>query len=324
MLSYPDFKYKQVLVHIVIQHGEKLKFRADNILIEDREGRVMLQHSCHRIFALFIIGEISLTSVMIRQALRFAFPIILLSPSLKVITRINCAAEGNTLLRMRQYSNTRQLDIAQQLIRQKIANQAELLKQLRKPSLADKEARKQLELIDPLSATDGHTLMGLEGQASRLFFTHYMRPLSWQRREPRCKRDIPNLLLDIGYSFLFNLIDAHLSLYGFDLYCGVHHRFFYQRKSLVCDIMEPFRCIIDKRLRKAHNLGQIDEKDFKLQHHAYTLPWNNQKKYVRFFLKDLLAHKQAMFRYCQQYYRWTMKEAPLDQFPTFHISSTSE
>jgi CRISPR-associated protein Cas1 len=161
--------------------------------------------------------------------------------------------------------------------------------------------------------------MGLEGNASRVFFASYFSPLGWRRREPRCKRDVYNVLLDIGYTLLFQFIEAMLSLYGFDLYCGVLHTFFYQRKSLVCDIVEPFRCIIDQRIRKAHNLGQIDEEDFFLHNGMYNLEWKSQSKYVRLFLKDILERKEDIFKFCQQYYRWFMKDLPVSQFPKFCI-----
>src|SRR5574344_1841653 len=104
MLSWPDFCYKQVIVHIAGGSGEKLKFRAGNVVIEDKEGAVLLQHSCYRLFALFIVGEISLTSFVIHQSILFAFPIILMNRNFRVITKINCGAEGNTLLRKKQYA----------------------------------------------------------------------------------------------------------------------------------------------------------------------------------------------------------------------------
>ena len=58
----------------------------------------------------------------------------------------------------------------------------------------------------------------------------------------------------------FNCMDSLLRLYGFDTYKGFYHKLFFQRKSLACDVMEPFRCVIDKQILKAFNLGQIDEK----------------------------------------------------------------
>ena len=320
MMSWPDFSYKQIVVHQIRKRGEKIRFRADNIVILDAEENVLLQHTCHRLFALFIIGEISMTSVLLRNSIKYGFPIILMNGNLRVVARFNCGAEGNTLLRRRQYeTGERALEIAKELIRQKISNQASLIKGLRRLSVDNIEAVSYLMKIDVEYSSDIHELMGLEGNASRAFFSSYFSPLDWTRREPRCKRDICNVLLDIGYTFLFQFIEAMLSLYGFDLYCGVLHTFFYQRKSLVCDIIEPFRCIIDQRIRKAHNLGQIDKSDFFLHNGMYMLEWKSQSKYSRLFLKDILERKEEIFKFCQQYYRWFMKDLPISQFPKFRI-----
>lgn len=321
MMSWPDFNYKQVIIHITIGTGEKLKFHADNIVIADSEGKVLLQHTCHRIFALFIIGEISITSVLIKHCTLYHFPIILMNRSCKVIAKFNCEAEGNTLLRKKQYTALPEyhLAIAQNLIQQKIRNQHKLLNKLRQKSKEDKKAVALLQNIQTEGAADNYELLGIEGHASKLFFSTYYRPLNWNRREPRCKRDVPNLLLDIGYTWLFQFIEALLSLYGFDLYCGVYHTFFYQRKSLICDIIEPFRCIIDERIRKAHNLGQINYEDFGLKNGQYFLKFEHQKKYTSLFLKDILAYKEDIFKFCQAYYRWYIQGKDITEFPQFII-----
>lgn len=319
MMSYPDFSYKQIAVHFAGGHGEKVKFRADNILIEDKEGTVLFQHSCHRLFALFIVGEVSLTSIAIAKSVAFGFPIILMNRNLRIVAKFNCAAEGNTLLRKKQYANERSRLIAQKLVAQKIANQITLLRALRAPSAEDKEAIGALESINPYASEEVRDLMGIEGNASRIFFSTYFRPLGWTRRAPRCKHDIYNVLLDIGYTYVFHFIEALLSLYGFDLFCGVHHTFFYQRKSLVCDIVEPFRCIIDRRIRKAYNLKQIDPEDFFLKDNQWNLAYKEQDKYTRLFLKDILAEKQKIFLFCQSYYRWFIRDKPMEQFPVYRI-----
>lgn len=321
MMSLPDFRYKQIVVHIAGGRGERLKFRKDNIVIEDKEGNVLVQHSCHRMFALFIIGEISLTSVLVRQCVSFGFPIVLLGQNMRPIANIRCGAEGNTLLRKKQYCIVpeKQLMIAKELVRQKIANQKQLIKELRYLSEADKSALTIMESFDVEVARSSKELMGVEGSASRVFFATYFRQLGWTRREPRCRPDICNFLLDIGYTYLFQFIAAMLSLYGFDLYCGVLHSFFYQRMSLVCDIVEPFRCIVDRRVRKAHNLGQIKETDFFMHNGRLNLEWEKQAKYVQLFFKDILVEKQSIFLFCQRYYRWFVKEMPIAGFPVFKI-----
>ena len=321
MMSWPDFKYKQIIIHKTIGEKERLRFRADNLVIEDEEGNVLVQQSCHKIFAVFIVGDTTLTSVIIKKSVAFSFPIILMNHNFKVVSRINCAAEGNTLLRRIQYDPSfDNLFVAKELIRQKINNQRNLLSSLRYLSQDDKDVIAKLKEVDVSSANDIHELMGIEGSASKLFFSAYFRPLGWQRREPRCKRDIYNLLLDIGYTYLFNFIEAMLCLYGFDLYQGVLHTNFYQRKSLVCDIVEPFRCIIDKRLRKAYNLGQIDESDFFFSKGQWSLEYKNQEKYTKLFVRDLMDEKERIFIYCQTYYRWLMKKKSATEFPVFNIS----
>ena len=318
-MTYPDFSYKQIAVHFAGGQGEKVKFRADNILIEDKEGAVLFQHSCHRVFALFIVGEVSLTSVAIAKSVAFGFPIILMNRNLRVIAKFNCAAEGNTLLRQKQYAKERDKLIAQKLVAQKIENQTTLLRTLRAPSAEDKEAIYALEKANPYAVDNVRDLMGVEGNASRVFFSAYFRPLGWTRRAPRCKHDIYNVLLDIGYTYVFHFVEAMLSLYGFDVFCGVHHTFFYQRKSLVCDIVEPFRCIIDRRIRKAYNLKQINPDDFFQKDNQWNLAYKEQEKYTRLILKDILAEKQKIFLFCQSYYRWLVRDKPMEQFPVYRI-----
>lgn len=321
MLSLPDFKYKQTAIHISGGNKEKLRFRADNILIEDEEGKILFQHSCHCLFALFIIGETTLTTPAIHHAVNFGFPIIIMNRNMKVVARINSGAEGNTLLRQKQYTldTEKRLAISKALIKLKISNQASLLTQLRYLSADDRKIRDDLLACNVDSVQNASELLGIEGTASKKFFSSYFRPLQWQRREPRCRQDINNLLLDIGYTYLFNFMEGLLCIYGFDIYCGVYHTFFYQRKSLVCDIVEPFRCIIDRRLRKAHNLGQIDEKDFFQQDHRWNLQWKSQQKYIRLFMKDIMEEKEHLFIFCRDYYRWFMKELPEEAFPQYKI-----
>lgn len=101
---------------------------------------------------------------------------------------------------------------------------------------------------------------------------------------PRTRNDIPNLLLDIGYTMVYNIIEAHCNLYGFDIYKGVYHTAFYERKSLVCDLVEPFRCLIDRQLRKSYNLGQIDEKDFVFKQGEYSILMDKRVKYLKILL----------------------------------------
>ena len=320
MMSRPDFLYKQIIIHSVTEK-EKLSFRADNLIITDAQGKVCLQHSCHKTFALFIVGNISLTNIILKKARQFGFPVFLLNSNFHLDAVIGNSAEGNTLLRRKQYTDRSLAPLAaRQLIAQKIRNQASLLRKNRPPSRWDKTAAAALESLSDSLPADRDLLMWKEGAASRLFFKVYFKNMNWKRRAPRCREDILNLLLDIGYTYLFNFMECLLALYGFDLYCGIHHTFFYHRKSLVCDFVEPFRCIVDHRLRKAHALSQISEEDFFYDRDHWELKYSRQLHYVRLFMKDILEYKEDMFVYVRRFYLWFMKEDPdIKDFPVFKI-----
>jgi len=160
--------------------------------------------------------------------------------------------------------------------------------------------------IDVVSS--GKELLGIEGGFTKEYFSTYFKEMNWRKRLPRTKMDIINLLMDIGYTFLFNFIEAMLALYGFDAYKGFYHKLFFQRKSLACDLMEPFRCLIDKQIVKAHHLKQINEKDFKLEKGRYFLPFNKQPKYIKLFLDGIMDHKEGIFTYVYDFYRCLMND----------------
>jgi len=320
MMSRPDFLYKQVIFYSALDK-DVLSFRADNLLITDSQKNVRLQHSCHKTFALFIIGNITITSVLLKKAKAFGFPIFLLGSNFHLDSVIGNVAEGNTPLRKKQYTpGNLPTIIARNLIEQKIRNQAALLRKNRPPSVLDRGTANDLDSIAADLPEDADLLRGKEGAASHLFFQVYFKNMNWKRRAPRCKEDITNLLLDIGYTYLFNFMESLLALYGFDVYCGVFHTFFYHRKSLVCDMVEPFRCIIDHRIRKAHALSQINPEDFFYEKDHWELMYAKQIKYIRLFMKDILERKEELFLFVRQYYLWFMQDQPkTDSFPVFHI-----
>ena len=161
--------------------------------------------------------------------------------------------------------------------------------------------------------------MGVEGYCSKEFFQAYFERFDWQRRLPRTRHDIINLLLDVGYTYLFSFIESHLRLYGFDLYKGVFHRPFYERKSLVCDLIEPFRCIIDAKLRKAFSLKQIDPSDFIFLRKQYEMKYKKSEKYTFLFAEALMEYKEEIFIYIQNFYRAFMKNKSLEEYPRFLI-----
>ena len=120
---------------------------------------------------------------------------------------------------------------------------------------------------------------------------------------------------------LFNFIECFLRMYGFDLYVGVFHRLWFKRKSLVCDVMEPFRCIIDRAVRTAYHRKQISVKDFTIEKGEYRLKRELSQYYYKVFVEALMSYKMDIFLFIQSYYRAFMRNAPTQAYPQFSLSS---
>lgn len=295
MLSLPDFKEKQILF-IIPQQGRKnkIKFSNENICFEV-DGKIINQLSCHKTMAVFIIGDFSITTKLIQKCQQYAVSLFLLKHNFELYAEIISQAQGNYFLRSKQYllKKSQELKIAKHIIKNKIYNQSVLLS---KPMLYKKAKNKITQ------AKNHQELLGIEGSYTKNYFQSYFKDIGWYKRMPRAKVDIINVLLDIGYTFLFNFIDSLLSLYGFDNYKGIYHKLFFQRKSLVCDLIEPFRCLIDKQIVKSHNLKQINKKDFFTTNGKVFLSYQNQQKYLNIFAECIMKQKQSLFKYIRDFY----------------------
>lgn len=320
MLTVPDFEQKQI-VFALINYGDKLSFKNDNIIITDADGTIKHQSTCYRLFALLISGHICITSGLLEKAEKFGFSIVFMTHSLRVYGFWGTKDKGNVLLRRKQY-DYKGLEIAQWIVANKIGNQIKMLESIRQKSRVIQEAIVNMKRYHnrlPNEKLALQDLLGLEGIASKIYFNAVFCDFGWTARRPRVKHDKINCLLDIGYTLLFNIIEAMLNIYGFDVYQGVYHRQFYQRKSLVCDLVEPFRSVIDMRIRKAYNLGQIKEDDFDIQQGQYVLYGKKSKPYMIWLLEELLSYKKEIFLYTQSFYRSFMKDAPIIQYHQFKL-----
>ena len=325
MLSLPDFKEKQIIL-ACLSYGDKLSFKNDNVIITDKDKKIKHQSTCYRLFALFVVGHSSITTGLLQRAKKFGFSIVFMNHSLKPYAYWNAGAEGNTLLRAKQYRYNSS-KIAIKLVENKIHNQIKTLQKIRNKDQKMEEDIQSLKGYKEKLLTQDLSdkkILGLEGIAGKVYFQALFKDFKWKARRPRVKMDMTNCLLDIGYTLLFNFMDGLLNLYGFDIYKGVYHKDFYQRKSLVCDLIEPFRPIIDYRIRKAYKLGQINRKDFMISQKQYRIFGKKALPYLAFLIEELIENKEEMFKYVQLYYRNFIKNNHTDNYPYFLISEKNK
>ncbi|MBR0418040.1 MAG: type V CRISPR-associated endonuclease Cas1 [Erysipelotrichaceae bacterium] len=298
---------KQIIIYSPMK-GDKLSFRNDNAIISDKEGKTVFQCTCYRLFAIMIIGHVSITSGLMQRARKFEFSIVLMTTTLRPYCVINPFAESNYLLREKQYEYA-DIGAAKTLIKNKMENQSSLIKTKRDKTEYDKGAINIINDCISLipSASNIAEIMSIEGRASKVYFKSWFDNVAWKGRKPRIKYDYVNSLLDIGYTMLFSYIDGVAALFGFDRYKGILHTQFYMRKSLICDLIEPFRVIIDNQVKKGINLGQFKECDFYKWSGQYFLEKKKNAAYSEIFVKVITEYREDIYLYVRDYYRKTMK-----------------
>ena len=183
------------------------------------------------------------------------------------------ADSPNGLQRVRQHvaSAEGRLDIAQQMVSAKIANQATLLR--RNGEAADAVERMRRLQRDAVSAQSLADLLGVEGEAAGLYFDSFPTMLSgntaafaatrWRGRRRRPAPDPANAALDYTYALLLGDCVRSLVACGLDPHAGFLHSSSRNKPALALDLMEEFRAsVADSVVVRAFRNGELTEQDF--------------------------------------------------------------
>ena len=322
MFTSKDIKYRGIYVINCINDRDLRVSNGELLLEELQEKRVLTKLPFQKILALFIVGHIRITTPLNEKCKKYNVALVVMKPSLRPVFYWADSAEANFLVRQRQYAFSKDdISIARLIVSNKIRNQQVLLQKTRKKDDLTLMAIKQCDIYinAALNSTEYTELMGIEGRIAKLFFSAYFQEMGWKGRKPRIKSDYINATLDIGYTYLFNFLECFVRMYGFDIYVGVYHRLWFKRKSLICDLMEPFRCIVDRTIRTAINRKQISERDFEIWKGEYYLRNERRGEYNKLFFDVLVSYKMDIFTYVQAYYRCFMGVKDISKYPIFEL-----
>ncbi len=323
MFTNKDIEYRTIFVINCIKDRNLRVSNGELLLEEMEEKKTLTKLPFQKILALFVVGHIHITTPLIEKCKKFNVALVVMKPSFRPVFYWSNSAEANYLLRQKQYQlNKDDITIAKWIVYNKVYNQMVLLQKSRKTDVLTLEAKAVCKktLSDWLNrVTEYNKLMGLEGYVSKTFFAAYFQDLGWKSRRPRAKCDVVNATLDIGYTMLFNYIECFVRMFGFDVYMGVYHRLWFKRKSLICDLVEPFRCIIDRVVRIAYNRKQFSSKDFVLHKGEYRLKIDKNADYTKVFFDALIPYKMEIFKFVRSYYRCFMQNKEISKYPKFEI-----
>lgn len=320
MFTHKDIENRSLFVINGTEH-QSLKVSNGRLMLEDtKTNKAITKLPFPKILGLMVIGHTTLTTALIEHCNKHGVPIVVMKPNFRPVFYYGNMAEANFLLRKKQFEQQQgDLVIAKHLVANKVKNQLWLLNNTREKDTAIQQAKIAIQHhFDKIEgAIHFRELMGIEGVIAKEYFTNYFGFAGWNQRLPRVKQDTINATLDIGYTMLFNYIECMTRLFGFDPYMGVYHQLWFRRKSLICDLMEPFRCIIDHQIRKSIKYKTFKQSDFELRKNAYYLKPEFKKIYTQVFFEAIIAHKSSIYQFIQQYYRCFMGRKSVTTYPVF-------
>jgi len=172
------------------------------------------------------------------------------------------------------------------MVNQKIDNQIHFLKKLMhaRPGKEDYFSA-PIRIIEQVKAdlyfpeTDlesaRNRLMGFEGTASRSYFecVSGLLPEKYQfkGRSRRPAKDPFNACLNYCYGMLYSLVEKACILSGLDPYVGFLHTDNYNKKSLVFDLIEPFRIYAEQVVAYLFTGKKIQDEYFDTREGAVSL-----------------------------------------------------
>lgn len=209
-----------------------------------------------------LVGAADMTMQALGRCVERGISVASLHTSGRLRFVVHGSTSGNVLLRLRQYrlasDQASSLLLAQRFVLAKLQNQRHLMRRWC-DGVAGDHVRLLSEVIaDRLtalaSASDGDTLRGLEGDATRRYFkalgAHLVSvapPFTFLSRSRRPPRDPVNAILSYLYSLLTVDAVGSLEAVGLDPQVGFLHQPRPGRPSLALDLVEEFRAPFAER-----------------------------------------------------------------------------
>lgn len=177
----------------------------------------------------------------------------------------------------------------QKIIRNKILNQATLLKKIK--------CNKYRMLLDYVNQIEIGDKTNGEGHAAKVYFN-----LLFGNNFIRHNDDNINAALNYGYAILLSTINKEVVANGYLTQLGINHKNEFNQFNLSCDLMEPFRVIIDNFVyfNKERELDtnyrmdivNIFNQPYKFQNKSYSL-----KDVIKFYVKKTLDSVENIENY---------------------------
>jgi CRISP-associated protein Cas1 len=293
--------------------------------VRDRDSRVVQEIRINDICQMNVMGNIQVTTQTIQALCEEEVPVCFFSQGGWFYGIASGLGTKNVFLRQRQFALAEQpwfcLGLARRLTAGKIRNQRTLLMRnhVEPPATALLEMKRMAERAERCGSME--ELLGLEGNAARVYFRHFGGMLKvddgeggvgdggfrldWEGRNRRPPRDPVNAMLSLGYSMLAKDLTVACAAVGFDPMMGFYHQPRFGRAALALDLMEPFRALVaDSAVLSAINTRMVTADDFVGVGESVMLTAAGRKAFYRAYearMDTLVTH--PLFEYRVSYRR---------------------
>lgn len=263
------------MILYVTEQGAVLSKELGKLIIS-KEGRVISEIPLKKIEKVNLMGHISLTPQILNYFLENKIEVVFMTQYGRYRGKLHTNEYRNVMLRLRQYEKSNdqsfKIKMARSIVAGKLRNYYDFLlsksKNLPRGTLSVEIAalRKIAEKIANSDSID--QLLGIEGIGSKYYFQGFAKlfkseEFRFEKRIAHPPKDPINAMLSLGYSLLYNEIEAAMNAVGLDPYLGNLHTIEVSKKSLLFDLTEEFRCIIvDSFVVTAINRNEFTKSDF--------------------------------------------------------------
>lgn len=252
--------------NIVCRYEEHEKFRVPFSNIED----------------IYVFSYVGCSPALMGKCVEYGIPINFISPQGKFLARVQGKPKGNIYLRKAQFEQfgEMQLDLMQNTVAAKLSNTRSLIRRSKRdnPELdADGALSNCISYLESgiqtvYETTDREILLGIEGNCAKAYFDIFNRLILHQKdaffmttRTKRLPLDRVNAMLSFLYTVATASYASALESVGLDSCYGFYHTLRPGRSSLACDLVEEFRCIVERLVLTMINLKKIKPDDFETQ-----------------------------------------------------------
>ncbi|GAB3474530.1 type I-C CRISPR-associated endonuclease Cas1c [Nocardiopsis coralliicola] len=259
--------------------GASLHLDSDTVRVALPEGGPRRSLPLLRLESIVVMGNVQVSSQLLSRCADDGRPVVWMSGGGRFRFRTDGPTRGNVLLRHAQHrahdDASIRMEIAKACVAGKIQNSRQVLlkgaRDTTQHKISLREAAEDLaqSLKSAESAGDLDELMGVEGNAARVYFEMFallVRPetgFAFPGRVKRPPTDPVNALLSFLYGLVRSMVHGACEQVGLDPYVGFLHGIRPGKPALALDLMEEFRSVLADRVALTLiNRRQLGQEDF--------------------------------------------------------------